>query len=135
MPFGPGSAPLESWPTEQIGSFLRAGYNYNIRENRKYSAMSAGPPVSRSLSSQLIIDHEATLLLTPVQLQFFELWWFSKTNQGNDWFNVELMTGAGLNTVAARFSKNGKGRAVMDGQYYRLKCHLVTLDLPSTIPT
>ncbi|MCJ8337571.1 MAG: hypothetical protein MJK10_03790 [Pseudomonadales bacterium] len=133
MPFGPGSAQLENWPAEQIGSFLRAGYNYNIRENRQHSEMSAGPPVSRLMSSQIIIDHVATLLLTSEQLQFFELWWFSKTNQGDDWFNIELMTGAGLNTVAARFAKNGKGRAVMDGKYYRLKCNLITLDLPSAV--
>ncbi|MCJ8337570.1 MAG: hypothetical protein MJK10_03785 [Pseudomonadales bacterium] len=129
------SAELEEWPVEQIGTFLRAGYSYNIGDNRQHSGMPGSPPVSRLMSSQLIMDHEATLLLTPAQLQIFEQWWYSNINQGDSWFNIELKTGAGLNTVPAKFAQNGKGRAVMDGNYYRLKCHLITSDLPAATLT
>ncbi len=93
--------------------------------------MSSGPPLSRLMSSQVIVDHTATLLLKAEQLMYFEWWWANKINHGNNYFKITLMTSTGMNTVVAAFSKNGKGAAIMSGLYYRLVCNLTALELPS----
>jgi hypothetical protein len=127
-------AELETWPYEVLGRaaiFMRSGYSYKPKENRQFSSMSSGPPTSRLMSTHIIADHSGKLELLDGELSYFEWWYANKINHGNDYFKINLMTGAGFNTVVAKFAKNGKGAATIKGMRYTLNCKLIVIELPT----
>ena len=126
-------AALPAWPADVLGEsadFLRQGFSYQLRDNRQYTEMAAGPPRSRLMSKQTIADLNGTLLLSEAYLQHFNWWWVNAIDHGNDLFTMQLMTGAGLNTVVAKFASNGRGASLMSGQHFRMSCKLIVIELP-----
>lgn len=124
---------LEEWPHTLLGSaatFLREGYQYTTRDNRQFSKMSSGPELSRLVSRTLVSDVTGQLALTEGELLYFEWWYLNKINYGNDWFKIQLMTPAGLNTVAAKFTKSGKGAPTRRGIKHTVRCKLMTVGSP-----
>ena len=127
-------AELEMWPHNVLGraaEFMRQGYSYNVRDTRQHSEMSAGPPATRLMSTSIIADHNGKLDLNDGELAYFEWWYANKINHGNDWFKVKLLTGAGRNTVVAKFAKNGKGGPQLSGLRFSVTCKLTVLELPA----
>jgi len=127
-------AELETWPYEilrRAAHFMRQGYIYQPRDSRQFSEMSSGPPTSRLNSTYIIADHSGVLDLTMGELAYFEWWYHNKINHGDSYFKINLITGGGLNTVVAKFAKNGKGAVSIKGLGYSLTCKLIALELPS----
>jgi hypothetical protein len=127
-------AELETWPYEVLGNaavFMKQGSSYRPRENRQFSEMSSGPPISRLMSTHIIAEHTGRLELLDGELSYFEWWYANKINHGNDYFKINLMTGSGFNTVAAKFAKNGLGTASMKGNRHSVTCNLIAEELPS----
>ena len=125
---------LEIWPYDVLGDaavFMRQSYKYNSRDNRQFSEMSPGLPASRLMSTYVIADHSGLLALNDGELVYFEWWYTNKINHGNNWFKINLMTAAGMNSVPAKFAKNGKGIASLDRMRYSLPCKLIAVELPS----
>ena len=125
-------AELELWPYETMGRsavFMNRGYTYSPRDTREFSQMSAGAPLSRLMSKNLIVDHVGALELKQDELSYFEWWYYNKINYGNDYFKIQLMTATGYNTVVAKFAKNGKGQVSKTGITYKLTCKLIAMQL------
>jgi len=131
-------AELEIWPYDVLGraaTFMRQSYSYKTRDNRQHSEMSSGPPATRLTSNYIITDHKGRLELKDGELAYFEWWYINKINHGNDWFKINLMSGSGMNTVVAKFAKNGKGSPTLSRMLYTLTCNLIALELPSSTLT
>ncbi|BBB29379.1 hypothetical protein [Neptunomonas japonica] len=122
---------LEPWPLEQLDYPLKRGYRYTVRDNREISSMYSGPGISRLISRFTITDYQASLLFSKGEELYFRWWISNKLNHGNDYFAMPLLTGAGMNTVAAIFSKNGIGASVLDGNRYRINIKLTSFALPA----
>jgi len=124
---------LVDWPYDVLGDaayFLKAGYSYTVKDNREFSDTSAGIPISRLVSRQIIATHIGQLLLNDKQLAYFEWWYYNKINAGTDWFKINLMTGAGMNKVPAMFNKDGKGQVSSSNLYFTIPCQLTAIELP-----
>ncbi|WP_028471285.1 Ig-like domain-containing protein [Neptunomonas japonica] len=126
---------LEPWPLEQLDYPLKRGYSYAVRDNREMSSMYSGPGISRLISRFTITDYQASLLFSKGEELYFRWWIANKLNHGNDYFAMPLLTGAGINTVAAMFSKKGIGASVLDGNRYRISIKLTSFALPAELLT
>lgn len=126
---------LEPWPLEQLNYPLKRGYSYAVRDNREMSSMYSGPGISRLISHFTITDYQASLLFSKGEELYFRWWIANKLNHGNDYFAMPLLTGAGINTVAAMFSKKGIGASVLDGNRYRINIKLTSFALPAELLT
>ncbi len=126
-------AELPDWPTVELGAaaeFLRQGFSYQLRDNRRHSELGQGMPVSQLQSRQTVVDLQGTLLLSQQDIRYFEWWWANVINHGNDYFKMPLITGAGVDTVVAKFAENGRGASTLSGLKYRVSCRLIITELP-----
>lgn len=126
-------AELPDWPTVELGAaaeFLRQGFSYQLKDNRRHGDLGQGMSVSQLQSRQTVVDLQGTLLLSQQDIRYFEWWWVNVINHGNDYFKMPLRTEAGLNTVVAKFAMNGRGAAMLSGVKYRVGCRLIITELP-----
>ena len=121
-------ADVEQWPAELIGYGRLQNYRYKPRSNRVSNEMSSGPPVTRLLSRDVIVDHYFDLKLTDGQLAYFEWWLVNRIGEGEDWFLIKLRSGAGLNECKAKFVQIGEAKR--QGLSNVVSVQLMTRDRP-----
>lgn len=124
---------LEKWPVDQIGYGLMAGYRYQDRSPRITSKMAGGEDRTRLTSRDVLRDHWFDLRLTPGQLAYFEWWVQAKIDMGESWFEIDLLSGAGMNTSVAKIVKIGP--PTRQGMRYRVAVQLLTRARPSVALT
>lgn len=126
-------ASLARWPDDVLGDeavFISRGFSYQLVDNRTFTEMSSGPPLSRLTTRSQFVNVSGSLKLSQSNLSYFYYWFVNEIDHGNAFFKISLRTGFGEEYVVAKFKKNGLGRATESGRFYIITCQLLALRMP-----
>jgi len=119
---------LEAWPVEHLGHFMAGGYRYKPRDTRVQTQMSSGPPKSRQVTRDQIVDHYFSLSFTFEEEAYFRWWVKHRIEMGNAWCELPLHTGAGMANCPAFFVNIGDSTRF--GGRYQINCQALTRTKP-----
>lgn len=110
---------MANWPA-LLPRPVMSGYKYRNEKNFLRTQMETGPARQRRRYTSVITEVDATFKFTHPQLALFESFFTNTLNDGVDWFQLAMVSGAGETVVDVRFKEPPEAAALANGNMWSL---------------
>ena len=95
---------MATWPTT-LPNPVREGYGFRPGKTVNRTPMEVGSPRTRRVATRANDNFTVQWEFSQLEMSVFEAWYVHEAKTGDEWFTVEMWTGAGLVSVEAKFAE------------------------------